>query len=110
MAVMRRNSPAYLQAEDAFRRGAGAKPSFEADRPWPTIRQDAQAAVEAIVVSHRVRKKVSGPLHKDTVYGDTGREEVSRGASSIAILFAANRLSRFPRANWTTSLTIASGR
>lgn len=40
--------------------------------PWPTIRTDATKAVNKIVVSHRVRKKVSGPLHKETTYGDTG--------------------------------------
>lgn len=40
--------------------------------PWPTIRRDAERAVADIVVSHRVRKKVSGGLHKETVYGDTG--------------------------------------
>lgn len=44
------------------------------DPPWPTIRADAEQAVGQIVVSHRVRKKVSGPLHKETVYGDTGVE------------------------------------
>lgn len=70
----------YFSAEDSFRRGLAAKPSFEAERPWPSIRQDAKAAVDEIVVSHRVRKKVSGPLHKETVYGDTGREEKARGA------------------------------
>jgi len=35
--------------------------------PWPSIRADAERAVEAIVVSHRVRKKVSGPLHEETI-------------------------------------------
>lgn len=45
--------------------------------PWPTIRRDAEAATSAIIVSHRVRKKVSGPLHKETVYGDT-REDVTK--------------------------------
>ncbi len=44
------------------------------DPPWPTIRADADRAVAAIVVSHRVRKKVSGPLHLDTIYGDTGQD------------------------------------
>ena len=44
--------------------------------PWATIREDATAAVAGITVSHRVRKKISGPLHKGTVYGDTGLEEV----------------------------------
>ncbi|MCL2714535.1 MAG: type II CRISPR RNA-guided endonuclease Cas9 [Alphaproteobacteria bacterium] len=42
--------------------------------PWPGIRENAELAVKAIIVSHRVRKKVSGPLHKETVYGDTGQE------------------------------------
>jgi len=42
--------------------------------PWGTIRADAEKAVNEIVVSHRVRKKVSGPLHKETTYGDTGED------------------------------------
>ena len=40
--------------------------------PWPHIRDSARRAVAAIVVSHRVRKKVSGPLHEETIRGDTG--------------------------------------
>ena len=47
-------------------------------KPWETIRADAERAVDEIVVSHRVRKKVSGPLHKQTVYGDTGEEETGK--------------------------------
>lgn len=43
--------------------------------PWPSIRADAERAVDDIVVSHRVRKKLSGPLHKETIYGDTGEEQ-----------------------------------
>ncbi|WP_219335637.1 hypothetical protein, partial [Candidatus Synechococcus spongiarum] len=46
--------------------------------PWETIRNDAEEAVQAIVVSHRVRKKVSGRLHEGTIYGDTGEEETTR--------------------------------
>ena len=42
--------------------------------PWKTIRSDAEKAVAAIVVSHRVRRKVSGQLHKETIYRDTGEE------------------------------------
>lgn len=42
--------------------------------PWDTVRADAEKAVNEIVVSHRVRKKVSGPLHKETTYGDTGED------------------------------------
>ena len=43
------------------------------DPPWAIIRADAEQSVNEIVVSHRVRKKVTGPLHKETVYGDTGK-------------------------------------
>ncbi len=42
--------------------------------PWETIRSDAEKAVAALVVSHRVRRKVSGQFHKETVYRDTGEE------------------------------------
>lgn len=42
--------------------------------PWNAIRIDAEKAVDEIIVSHRVRKKVSGPLHKETTYGDTGKD------------------------------------
>ncbi len=58
----------YWQAEDA------GVPPLRLDPPWPTIRADAAQAAAAIVVSHRVRKKVSGPLHKDTTFGDTGSD------------------------------------
>jgi len=46
--------------------------------PWPSIRLDATAAVAKIIVSHRVRKKVSGPLHKETTYGDTGNDVTTK--------------------------------
>lgn len=49
--------------------------------PWETIRSDAEQAVAAIVVSHRVRKKISGPLHKETIYGDTRRNVRKRGTT-----------------------------
>ena len=45
--------------------------------PWSTIRPDAEKAVSGTVVSHRVRKKISGPLHKETTYGDTGNDVVT---------------------------------
>jgi len=47
--------------------------------PWPGIRRDAERAVEGILVSHRVRKKVSGPLHAEMPFGDTGEEVEKNG-------------------------------
>ena len=40
-------------------------------RPWPSIREDAEHHVANLVVSHRALRKVSGALHKETVYGRT---------------------------------------
>jgi CRISPR-associated endonuclease Csn1 len=54
----------------------GEKPHLP--EPWPTIRKDAEAVKDEIVVSHRVRKKVSGPLHKETIYGDTDLDEKTK--------------------------------
>lgn len=39
--------------------------------PWVDFRAGVERAVNAINVSHRVRRKVSGALHEDTVYGST---------------------------------------
>lgn len=69
---------AYFKEEDE-----GKKPHLP--EPWPTIRRDAEAATAAIVVSHRVRKKVSGPLHKETVYGDTRRNDSKTGGYRLFV-------------------------
>ena len=50
--------------------------------PWKTIHADAERAVAEIVVSHRVRKKISGPLHKETVYGDTGEDVTGKDGTT----------------------------
>lgn len=55
--------------------------------PWPTIRRDAERVVRNIIVSHRVvGRKVSGPLHKETVYGDTGVDETTKNVVSRQIV------------------------
>jgi CRISPR-associated endonuclease Csn1 len=36
--------------------------------PWPNFVDSVRQEIEHIVVSHRVSKKVSGALHKDTIY------------------------------------------
>lgn len=47
--------------------------------PWRTIRRDAKKEVAGVVVSHRVRRKLSGALHRETVYGDTGKDGSRKG-------------------------------
>lgn len=37
--------------------------------PWRTLRRDVEDAVGRIVVSHRVRRKISGRLHEQTTLG-----------------------------------------
>jgi len=66
----------YWQAKDE-----GRVKDLQLEKPWETIRADAETAVKDIIVSHRVRKKVSGPLHKETVYGDTGNEVEEKGVT-----------------------------
>ena len=50
-------------------------------QPWNGIRGETERSVAGIIVSHRVQKKVSGPLHKDTTYGDTGRDVTRSGTA-----------------------------
>ncbi len=65
----------WFQARDA------ATPQIEPalEPPFPDVRAQAASKVEQIVVSHRVRRKVSGPLHKDTTCGDVGPAQGSGG-------------------------------
>jgi CRISPR-associated endonuclease Csn1 len=88
----------YFEAEDEYERGRRAKPTFEAERPWPTIRQDAEALRDRgdIHVSHRVRKKVSGPLHLETTYGDTGLDE-KKGPTSYRLFVTRKPVERLTK-------------
>lgn len=66
--------------------------------PWPGFREDAKTAVEAILVSHRVQAKLSGPLHEETRLGDTGQREAAGSAiyvkrKAVADLSASEILS-----------------
>lgn len=52
-------------AEDAYRRH---QRRLQIAEPWPGFRDDVKTAIGRIVVSHRVRRKVAGPLHAETNY------------------------------------------
>ncbi len=47
------------------------------EEPWKTTHADAERAAEEIVVSHRAQRKVSGALHDDLPWGDTGEDVIS---------------------------------
>lgn len=49
------------------------------DPPWATIRTDTDRAVHEIVVSHRTRRKISGPFHQEMPLGDTKFDIVKNG-------------------------------
>jgi len=64
-------------SEHYARERVGERPKLPL--PWKSLFEDAKAKTEEIVVSHRVQRKVSGALHAQTAYGDTGREIVENG-------------------------------
>jgi len=53
-------------AESKYSKVGGSFPE-----PWPDFREELEEKVKHINVSHRVVRKVSGPLHKETSYGLT---------------------------------------
>ena len=47
----------------------GKSRAFESiDEPWDGFREDTEKLIGAVVVSHRQSRKVSGPLHDQTIY------------------------------------------
>ncbi len=71
-AFVKRLSEHYAQ-ERGVKRGDDFK------KPWLRFFEDAAASVKAIVVSHRARRKVSGPLHEEKPLADTNETVVRDG-------------------------------
>ena len=44
-------------------------------QPWPNFREELAEKVKHIDVSHRPTRKVSGPLHEETAYGPTDKQD-----------------------------------
>jgi CRISPR-associated endonuclease Csn1 len=54
-------------AEQADR--LGKRRAFEhVNEPWPGFRDEAEGLIESVIVSHRQSRKVSGPLHDQSIY------------------------------------------
>jgi CRISPR-associated endonuclease Csn1 len=63
-----------LQRLAGIRRRSGSEQTGEIlPEPWLHFRADAEAAIRQINVSHHVRRKVKGALHKETLYGPTAK-------------------------------------
>ncbi|GHC65798.1 type II CRISPR RNA-guided endonuclease Cas9 [Roseibacillus persicicus] len=54
--------------------------------PWPEFRVAAAASLDAIWVSHRPNRKVSGPLHEETNYGSTSEPGILVRRKRLATL------------------------
>jgi CRISPR-associated endonuclease Csn1 len=54
------------------------------EEPWKTIHADAERAANEIIVSHRAQRKVSGALHDEMPWGDTGKE-VNKGGTAYRL-------------------------
>lgn len=51
--------------------------------PWPGFQDDVRFAVESALVSHRPTRKVSGPLHAESVYGKVRLDENGKQFVSV---------------------------
>lgn len=60
---------AWRAPEENRRRFAAVK------EPWNGFHEDVKKAIDGIIVSHRVDKRVNGPLHEETIYGYGRRGE-----------------------------------
>jgi len=56
---------------EAAQKAPQAKKRYYApmDPPWPSFLDDVREQINNITVSHRVSRKVNGPIHKETNYG-----------------------------------------
>ncbi len=70
------NRSRLQQLADIHRRGGTEATGEILLDPWDGFREDVEEAVNQINVSHRVRRKVSGALHEDTLYGPTHEDNV----------------------------------
>ncbi len=53
-------------------------------QPWPKLREDLGTALDRIIVSHRVRRKVNGQLHDETRLGLTEIPGTSDGGKTYS--------------------------
>lgn len=130
--VIALTTPTILQR---LARTRGPQPQSLPD-PWAGFRADVERAIRTINVSHRPRRKVSGPLHEETNYGPTNRPDVFVYRKPIEQLTGpmvkrirdpvireivrqrlrergfdnpATRKTPFPRDTWEPSLQMPSG-
>jgi len=65
---------------------AGRKRFAALEGPWPNFVETVREAINGIVVSHRVSKKVSGALHEETIYSSPRADGSVRVRKPLAAL------------------------
>jgi CRISPR-associated endonuclease Csn1 len=75
-------SRAYVKRLADYFKTERTAPDAHVPKPWKTIREDAEKILPHVVVSHKVSRKVSGPLHKETTWGDTRQDEGKKGSKA----------------------------
>ncbi|MCD6357006.1 MAG: hypothetical protein J7L75_00320, partial [Thermoproteales archaeon] len=53
------------------------------DPPWPAFLSDVRDSIMNINVSHRVSRRVRGPLHKDTIYSKEMKDENGKACRHV---------------------------
>ena len=53
--------------------------------PWPGFLDDVRQAIEGLNVSHRVSRKVNGPLHEETNYGPGKKRDAAGRPESLSV-------------------------
>lgn len=51
--------------------------------PWPTLRDDLKARLDAMIVSHKPDHGVQGQLHEDTAYGVVRDQDANGGGNLV---------------------------
>ena len=49
------------------------------EKPWATFLDDVRASIDAINISYRVNRRVSGALHEETLYSKPHRRQDKNG-------------------------------
>lgn len=72
--------------------------------PWNDLRDQADRSIQAINVSHRVQRRLSGSLHNDTLYGPTQkhiRKDVDDQSTPASL---GQRVNRLHAKDWTEDI------
>ena len=97
-------------AELAAERGHRLFVQEEIQKPWPTFLDDLRCAIDAVNISYRVNRRVTGALHKETTYSKPHSDPTAKTARTLNIATSANRCKTCRPTRSKTSWTIRFAR